>query len=445
MQIELANLVLERTNTVGTGTLDLEGAEKGHQSFVAGIGDGNYCHYRLQDGVAWEIGIGLVTAGTPDTLQRISVIASSNGGDPLSLLGGGALVGCVLPGHPDHARSALHVQDHNVIINGDFTIWQRGTSFSSMLSGAYMADRWRYDKAGTTAVNSGSRSDLVPTFAESGHESKYSLLVSCDTADTAVASGDLATISHKLEGFALRHIFKRDSAVGFWVRSNKTGTYCVSFTNEAGEYSYVSEFTVDAVNTWEFKLIPLKWGTHPGGTWDLENGAAMTMSIALMSGSTFQTATTDQWVAGNFKATANQVNFNDSNSNEFRISQARWYRGAAGGLFVPRHPAEELALCQRYFCVLGRGGSGYATSATHVRSSWQFPVQMRTTPTLTLNNTAPTFTTFGGDISGTGADLSSIKIDDKGMNARVSGFSGLTVLDPFLPASDDIIWADAEI
>ena len=75
-----ADRVVETTQTTGTGTLDLDGASTGFRTFVAGIGDGNTAAYVISDGVEWETGTGVVTDGSPDTLSRVTVLASSNGG-----------------------------------------------------------------------------------------------------------------------------------------------------------------------------------------------------------------------------------------------------------------------------------------------------------------------------------------------------------------------------
>jgi hypothetical protein len=75
-----ADFVKESTTTTGTGTLSLAGAESGFRTFVAGIGNGNTCLYTIQaSNGSWESGVGTVTDGTPDTLARTTLIASTTG------------------------------------------------------------------------------------------------------------------------------------------------------------------------------------------------------------------------------------------------------------------------------------------------------------------------------------------------------------------------------
>lgn len=78
MALVIADRVVETSTTTGTGTLNLAGAVTGAQSFVAGVGDGNTTYYVIEDGTDWEVGIGTVTAGSPDTLSRDTVYQSSN-------------------------------------------------------------------------------------------------------------------------------------------------------------------------------------------------------------------------------------------------------------------------------------------------------------------------------------------------------------------------------
>lgn len=79
MPLVLADRVKETTSTSGTGTLTLDGAVTGFQSFAV-IGNGNTTYYTISStgSSEWEVGIGTYTAsGT--TLSRDTVLASSAG------------------------------------------------------------------------------------------------------------------------------------------------------------------------------------------------------------------------------------------------------------------------------------------------------------------------------------------------------------------------------
>jgi hypothetical protein len=85
-----ADRVKETTTTTGTGTLSLGGAAAQFQSFVSGIGSGNTTDYCIvaSDGASWEVGNGTVTSGSPNTLSRTTVYASSNSGNLITLPSG---------------------------------------------------------------------------------------------------------------------------------------------------------------------------------------------------------------------------------------------------------------------------------------------------------------------------------------------------------------------
>ena len=81
----MATLVLadriQETGTVstGTGSVNLAGAVNGFKSFINGIGNGNITYYAIYDPItyAWEVGVGTVTSGTPNTLSRTTVLSNS--------------------------------------------------------------------------------------------------------------------------------------------------------------------------------------------------------------------------------------------------------------------------------------------------------------------------------------------------------------------------------
>jgi hypothetical protein len=77
MAIVVKDRVRETSNTSGTGSLTLDGAVPGFQSFQT-IGTGNQTYYCIAGQVDWEVGLGTVNAST---LSRDSVYASSNAGN----------------------------------------------------------------------------------------------------------------------------------------------------------------------------------------------------------------------------------------------------------------------------------------------------------------------------------------------------------------------------
>lgn len=78
MALIIADRVKETSTSTSTGDFTLNGAVNGFQSFSSGIGVGNTCYYVIEDLGAgdWEVGIGTLSGST--TLQRTTVLKSSN-------------------------------------------------------------------------------------------------------------------------------------------------------------------------------------------------------------------------------------------------------------------------------------------------------------------------------------------------------------------------------
>ncbi|HEV7337010.1 MAG TPA: hypothetical protein VGO06_13645 [Bosea sp. (in: a-proteobacteria)] len=79
MAFKLGDRVRETSTTTGTGTLSLAGAAVGYQSFASVLANGDTCWYAAAMGPHWEVGRGTFATGSPPTLARTTVIASSNG------------------------------------------------------------------------------------------------------------------------------------------------------------------------------------------------------------------------------------------------------------------------------------------------------------------------------------------------------------------------------
>lgn len=107
MTIKILDRAFETTITTGTTAIVLQGAQAGFQSFAV-AGNGAKVFYQINDGDSsgvvqkWEVGIGTVSVGSPNTLSRDAILSSSNNNQPVSFGTGpknvlGAVVAKALP------------------------------------------------------------------------------------------------------------------------------------------------------------------------------------------------------------------------------------------------------------------------------------------------------------------------------------------------------------
>ena len=100
MALVVNDRVKETSTSTGTGTIDLDGAVTGFETFVAGIADSNTTYYAIfhQGTTEWEVGLGTVTDATPDTLARTTVLTNSDGNtSQVTFSAGTKDVFCTLP------------------------------------------------------------------------------------------------------------------------------------------------------------------------------------------------------------------------------------------------------------------------------------------------------------------------------------------------------------
>ena len=95
MALERKDRIRETTTTTGTGTLDLSGtAPTGFRTFVTAVTSGATVRYLIEsaDSTEWEVGEGVFTDATPDTLTRVTIYASSNAGSLVNFSAGEKVV-----------------------------------------------------------------------------------------------------------------------------------------------------------------------------------------------------------------------------------------------------------------------------------------------------------------------------------------------------------------
>lgn len=272
----------------------------------------------------------------------------------------------------------------NKIINGKMDISQRGTNFPAPGTTTYSLDRWQTITSGAGVYTVSQQSDAPPS-----NEFQNSLRVTVTTADTSITSGDSYEVKQQVEGYNVRDLIGRTFTLSFWVRSSKTGIHCCGFRNQSGtvDRSYVTEYTVNTANTWEYKTITVSGGLTTAGTWNWTNGSGLQVDFVLATSSALQT-TPNTWQTGNFLSTANQVNCLDTVGNIFAITGVQLEAGSVATPFEHRSFGTELALCQRYYQKVTRRVTGHVDyTGTYAVFGIPLITEMRITPSLISSTT----------------------------------------------------------
>lgn len=327
----------------------------------------------------------------------------------------------------------------NIVINGAQNIFQRGSSSVTVgtTSEVFRTDRFRHEQGGVTSNNS---TLVVSTDAPPGF--LYSLLVTTGSS-VGFSGAGFTSINYRGEGVDILGM-KNGSDGGavtlsFWVKSNKPGVYSMNFTtyNGSQERWHLKTYQIDKASSWEYKTI-----TIPS---DPSSNASSWFRLYWMLGgaSSAYQGTPGQWANGNGnnRGVSDQVLLNTS-GDTFQITGVQLEVGKVATPFEYRTEAEELALCQRYFQipfsknVSGRtdvnwqGNSLNLYSTTRAFVNFVYPVTMRTTPTLTVNNTSFDIAWDNQsrnitNISNIYADIQSVGIDfGNGGTSFVVGTSG---------------------
>jgi len=251
----------------------------------------------------------------------------------------------------------------NLIINGRFDFWQRGTSFTG---GEYTADRWFQALSGGTSTVSRQSFTLGQT--EVPGNPVYYLQQSC-----SVGNGNCG-INQKIED----------------VRTGAGGPVTVSFwakgTNPPG-YGYW------AMQLWQ------RFGTGGSPSATVENNKELTVTSEWKK----YTFTYElESVSGKTLGDDNNHNVDliirqhadddDTGAWELNLANVQVEFGRNATEFENRSYGEELALCQRYYVAMGPQGNtdyvneigvGYCESSSVARGYVQFPTTMRSNPTVT--------------------------------------------------------------
>lgn len=230
----------------------------------------------------------------------------------------------------------------NAIINGNFLIWARGSTFNPVGIADYTSDRWRVGEVtdGSMRVD---REETIKPFDSVSRTMKVTVL----TGDSSLSADQYSYIFQRIEGYNYLQFIGKQATLSFWVRSSVTGTYSVAFRNASPyDRSYVAEYTIDNANTWEYKTITVAFN-YTGGTWNTTNGTGLDVLFSLGLGSTYAAAP-GSWISSNKIGSTNQVNWMATAGNTFYLSNVQLELGGASP-FERIDAGIQVMQCARYY------------------------------------------------------------------------------------------------
>ena len=252
----------------------------------------------------------------------------------------------------------------NAIINGNFDIWQRGTSFTAS---DYGADRWVNLATGSTCTMSRQAFALGQT-AVPGEPTYF-----CRMAVSSVAgAGNLSALNQRIE--SVRTFAGQQITTSFWIKADATKNIAVELVQNFGGGGLPSP-EVTGIGSLKVSI---------GTSWQ-----KVTVTATLPSISTKVLGTSDNSVVGlliwfdagsNFNARTDSLG---QQSGTFDIAQVQLEPGPVATPFERRPIGTELALCQRYYetgigRIAGRGFNGEGNA-----NAVYFKATKRVVPTLT--------------------------------------------------------------
>jgi hypothetical protein len=252
------------------------------------------------------------------------------------------------------------LSNRNLLLNGDFSVWQRGTSHST--EGYGSADRWSMHFGGTQTL---VRVDMTQTRA---NEIK-------------------AACGHVPEHFISYNVTSFSSHSGFRTRLEDI----MKVSGQTVTLTLVAASENNAVIAPKLRV----WNTSAGTSQDISSTGVTTDGVMRRYTWTYDVA--DVFTVG---STPDGTGFFEV---EIYTDRAGWHdyacvqleQGDTATPFEHRTYGQELSLCQRYFQVFSGRRYYYASvSSEGDLHTLIYPVQMRVTPTVstTTNSIANLFT-----------------------------------------------------
>jgi len=328
--------------------------------------------------------------------------------------------------------------NRNLTINGAMQVSQRGTVTGITGSGFGGPDR-----CAIVCSNSGTYTLSQAADAPSGSGFDKSFDVACTSSDTY---GTAADVTHlRLSSLESQDCMKfehgtssaKKLTVQFYVKCSYADTFGLALVNHDSQRSNVQKFTISSADTWQLVTLTYNGDTAAGFNNDANLGLSLDLFLGGGSDYTGGSATLNNWdTRSNNQSTyvsSTSTKFGTATSHTFNVTGLQLEIGDTATDFEHRSFGDELQRCLRYFYSCGDGSShvyqafayGSATASTGVETLLEFPVTMRTIPSVTQVGNVH----IGNGVVGhtfTGIALSTNQSGTKRATITLSGASGMT-------------------
>ena len=295
--------------------------------------------------------------------------------------------------------------DKNLLINGDMQVAQRGTSVAMAHDGttsSHLIDRWRFTFGGSHGQFDGTYAQVADhPLTVNGKSLKW-------TTGTAESSYDAAEYlyfvqiieAQNLQGLQFGSSNAKSVTLSFYVKSSITGTYAVNLYKAAATTRIINKtYTISSANTWEKKTITFPADTASGADIPNSNGQGFYVSWHLAAGSSAKgNGSLNTWK--NYVGLSDWADGQDTNGvattagATWQLAQCQLEIGDVATPFEHEDFGTTLAKCQRYFhrfqsdTAYDAFAPAYWLVTTQVYSVYEFPVTMRTQPSLAISATS---------------------------------------------------------
>ena len=240
-----------------------------------------------------------------------------------------------------------NINFRNIIINGDMSIAQRGTSSTNVSTGYHTVDRFQLTR-GAGALNVSQETD-APT--GQGFAKSFKVI---DTSGSSPGASDTNIFLQRIEGQNLQYLKKGTSSaesltLSFWIKAKVTGTYIVELYDSDNTRQISKTYTVSSSETWEKKTITFAGDTT--GTLDNDNAVSLALQFWFTAGSNFTSGTLNtSWnSATNANRAVGLTNALASANDYVQITGVQLEAGTTASDFEFLPHDVNLERCQRYF------------------------------------------------------------------------------------------------